>query len=326
MAYYDPKSIAPILQQGGQEQAKYNSQVTGAAGGLGALGQVAQTGFEAAAAQDKKRLTLELAKRDFANYLALPPQDQANPENLKHAQLAASTLGMAAPMARTQNAAPSIVEALKTEAGITGEVAGSKEDMPGLETAARLRSATRQRNIDAVAATKKAAADKKVADAASSAGKRLPAPTVLVLNEGKNVSRLLPEVDQAIEANKDIFGPVEGRLRGLNPYDKRAQTVDARMRSASQAFGKFMEGGVLRKEDEEKYRKMFPQLGDEVTVAKNKLAIVRRQLAQKYNDDKATMGKSGYDVSGFIDLEVPESLFEGAAAGDDIDALLLKHK
>jgi len=326
MAYYDPKSIAPILQQGGQEQSRYNSQITGAAGGLEGLAQVAKTGLEMAGNQDKKRLTLELAKRDFANYLALSPQDQANPENLKHAQLAATTLGMVAPMAKTQNASPAIVDALKTEAGITGDVLGSKEDMPGLETAARLRSATKQRNIDAVAATKKAAADKKAVDAASSVGKLLPAPTVLVLNEGKNVSRLLPEVDQAIEANKDIFGPIEGRARGWNPYDKRAQTVDARMRSASQAFGKFMEGGVLRKEDEEKYRKMFPQLSDEVNVAKNKLAIVRRQLAQKYNDDKATMGKSGYDVSGFVDLEVPASLFDGAAAGDDIDALLLKHK
>lgn len=148
-------------------------------------------------------------------------------------------------------------------------------------------------------------------------GKMLPPATVLGLNEGKAVARILPEVEQAIKENESIFGPVEGRARGANPYDRNAQTIDARMRTASQAFGRFMEGGVLRKEDEDKYRRMFPQLSDEKQVAKNKLSIVRRQLAQKYQDDKSALGGSGYDISGFGDLEIPPSLFgEPAPSGN----------
>jgi len=144
-------------------------------------------------------------------------------------------------------------------------------------------------------------------------GKIIPPGSVLGLNEGKSVARLLPEVENALLQNAEIFGPVGGRARSFNPYDERAQTIDARMRSASQMFGRFMEGGVLRKEDEEKYRKMFPQLADTSPIAKNKLSMIRRMLAQKYEDDRKTLGASGYDISGFEKLQIPASLFDASA-------------
>lgn len=141
-------------------------------------------------------------------------------------------------------------------------------------------------------------------------GKILPANTVMSLNEGQAVARMLPDVEQAIKANASIMGPVAGRARSANPYDTNAQTVDAQFRAASQSFGRFMEGGVLRKEDEDKYRKMFPQFSDKPDVAKNKLSIVRRLLASKYESDRTVMGKSGYDVTGLGTLEIPPSLFD----------------
>lgn len=148
-------------------------------------------------------------------------------------------------------------------------------------------------------------------------GKMLPPATVLALNEGQAVARLLPDVEAALRDAKDIIGPVRGRIGAGNPYWEKAQTLDARFRTASQAYGRFAEGGVLRKEDEEKYRKMFPQLTDgSVQIAKNKLSIVRRQLAQKYESDKAALDQSGYDISGFGTLNIPPSLFgEGSETG-----------
>jgi len=145
-------------------------------------------------------------------------------------------------------------------------------------------------------------------------GKILPPNSVMALNEGKNVARLLPDVEQALQQSEAIMGPVQGRKGSMNPYDTNAQTVDARFRTASQAFGRFMEGGVLRKEDEDKYRKMFPQLSDTPDVARNKLSIVRRMLAQKYEDDRITLGKSGYDVTGFEALSIPASIFDNPAS------------
>lgn len=152
-------------------------------------------------------------------------------------------------------------------------------------------------------------------------GKMLPPNTVLALNEGKNVARLMPDVEKAIKQSLGKYGPTSF-IDANNPYNEDAQTLDAQIRTASQAFGRFMEGGVLRKEDEEKYRKMFPNLRDTDAVKKNKLAIVRRMLASKYEDDRKTLGASGYDVSGFGALEIPASLFDeaeqeaGAVAGE----------
>lgn len=140
--------------------------------------------------------------------------------------------------------------------------------------------------------------------------KQLPPPSVLAVNEGKAVARMLPEVEKALTSNESSFGPAMGRLGQVNPYNTTSQTLDARMRTASQAFGRFMEQGVLRKEDEEKYRRMFPQLSDTPQVAKNKLSIVRRMLAEQYQSQRNALGDSGYDVSGLGELVIPPSIFD----------------
>jgi hypothetical protein len=159
------------------------------------------------------------------------------------------------------------------------------------------------------------AADRSAKEAAAASGKRISGPTLLGVNEGKSVARLLPDVEKAIQANAAMFGPISGRAKSANPYNESAQTVDALMRTASQSFGRFMERGVLRKEDEEKYRRMFPQLSDKLEVAKNKLAIVRRILAQEYESQRSVLGDSGYDISGLGALDIPPSIFERASSG-----------
>lgn len=140
--------------------------------------------------------------------------------------------------------------------------------------------------------------------------KQLPPAQVIAVTDGAAVGKMLPDIETTIEQNKDLFGPVGGRLAQANPYDERGQSVDAQMRAASQAFGRFMEGGVLRKEDEEKYRRMFPQLGDRIGTAQNKLAIIRRLLAQRYTDTRNALTASGYDTSGLLELDIPPSIWE----------------
>lgn len=131
---------------------------------------------------------------------------------------------------------------------------------------------------------------------------KLSQQTVLNINEGKSLPKLFEGIRETIQTNKDLFDPVQGSARSLNPYDTQAQVVDAKMRSASQAFGKYMEGGVLRKEDEVKYRKMFPNLGDTPDVAAQKLEIVDSMLRQKLTSDVDTLKTQGYDTKG-LDLE-----------------------
>jgi hypothetical protein len=158
-------------------------------------------------------------------------------------------------------------------------------------------------------------ATKSEKEAEAKKGKIIGAPTVVNVNEGAASARKLPDIDVLIESNKDIFGPIGGTARSINPYDTRAQSIDAEMRAASQQFGRYMEGGVLRKEDEDKYRRMFPKIGDTYSVAKNKLSTVNRMLSLKFNSDIDALKQSGYDVSGFQKLEVPESLAEKLTPG-----------
>lgn len=135
--------------------------------------------------------------------------------------------------------------------------------------------------------------------AAKQGPRQLSASDVMKVQEGENIPMMLEDVDQVIDANASIFGPVEGRARQLNPYDTQGKTVEAQMRAASQAFGRFMEGGVLRKEDEEKYRRMFPNLSDTPAVAKNKLEVVKRLMKQRQAGNVSALGKAGFDVSPF---------------------------
>ena len=129
-------------------------------------------------------------------------------------------------------------------------------------------------------------------------GKPLNAPQVLKVNEGNAIPSTLRKVARTIDDNKEIFGPIEGRLRSWNPYDVQARGIDAEMRAASQQFGRYMEGGVLRKEDEEKYRRMFPALTDPESVAKEKLRVVSDLLERKQKQDLTALKDQGYNLEG----------------------------
>lgn len=139
---------------------------------------------------------------------------------------------------------------------------------------------------------------------------QLPPDKVLSVNEGNVIPSMLQDIHNTIQANKDVFGPTSGRLAGLNPYDTKAQTIQSQVKAASQAFGRYMEGGVLRKEDEEKYAQMFPQLSDTPEVAAAKLQNVDRLLKSKQSSNVEALGNAGYNVDylnkGYEIPEVPD--------------------
>lgn len=186
-----------------------------------------------------------------------------------------------------------------------------RRDFQEKSLAAQTANAEATRNLS----REKFATEREAKQAEIAKGKMIPANTVVNVNEGAAAARKLPDIEKLIDNNPNLFGPIMGRARALNPYDKDAASVNAEMRAASQQFGRYMEGGVLRKEDEEKYRRMFPQSGDTPEVAKNKLNSVKRLLSLKYNSDIKTLGDSGYDVSGFDVLSSTESLAEHMGKG-----------
>ncbi len=129
----------------------------------------------------------------------------------------------------------------------------------------------------------------------------LPPTQATTLSEGFQIPLVTKSIDEMLadpEKSK-LFGPVEGLL-AKNPWDVKHKTIDDNLRRASQVIGRYMEGGVLRKEDEEKYRRMLPQITDTPEVAKDKLKGVKDLLAQKSQQYLADYEAAGFDVSGFV--------------------------
>lgn len=73
-------------------------------------------------------------------------------------------------------------------------------------------------------------------------------------------------------------GPVAGRIASVNPWDTLGQDIQAEINGVKQTVGKGLEGGVLRKEDEEKYKKILPTLSDTPEVAAAKIANLQRRM------------------------------------------------
>lgn len=94
------------------------------------------------------------------------------------------------------------------------------------------------------------------------------------LNELNNLSG-------AITSGSGSVDPIMGRIRSMNPYDVDQQTLQAMIDKTRQIVGKALEGGVLRKEDEEKYKKILPTTSDTKATALNKIAMIQAQLNQK---------------------------------------------
>lgn len=161
-------------------------------------------------------------------------------------------------------------------------------------------------------------------------GQRLPADKVVMLEDAKFLPGVLDNLERTITSGKGIFDPLRGGVEQWNPfagYNEDQKVVDAELRRATQLIGKYMEGGVLRAEDEIKYRNMLPNAQDTREVALNKLRQVRQMLDQKTQGYISGFGNAGYDVSGFQMPTVQPQMswndslglgFSGGRAGDSL--------
>lgn len=143
-------------------------------------------------------------------------------------------------------------------------------------------------------------------------GKKLPDSAINRLTEGVAIPSSLEDTASIVEANKDLFTAWVGGFKALNKADDRVQTLQAELKAKAQQVGRFLEDGVLRREDEIKYREMMPQLDDSYETAMNKLRIVRRLVAKKYNQLYGAYSGQGFNMVGMggerMVPEIPEVL------------------
>lgn len=90
----------------------------------------------------------------------------------------------------------------------------------------------------------------------------------------------LGNLSQTLQSNTRFTGPVRGAVAAANPFSD-ARKVQAEIDRVRQVVGKALEGGVLRKEDEEKYRKILPTINDTPELAQAKIQSLNRAIQDR---------------------------------------------
>jgi hypothetical protein len=109
-------------------------------------------------------------------------------------------------------------------------------------------------------------------------------------------------------ALSDEFGdsganvPVVGELLAKIPGNTSAKNLQADVARIKQIIGKALEGGVLRKEDEEKYAKILPTLNDPDDQAQYKIKQIAGDLQRKLVLYQQNLGGGGggMDMSSLV--------------------------
>lgn len=117
----------------------------------------------------------------------------------------------------------------------------------------------------------------------------------------------LDELD-TILADGYAGGKVSGNIRKLNPFDDTFKTQQASIDRIRQIVGKALEGGVLRKEDEEKYKKILPTMQDQPEVYRAKVAQLRQMI--------------GDDMQQYLALQQQYGKGAGQVASTDLTSIL----
>ncbi len=110
----------------------------------------------------------------------------------------------------------------------------------------------------------------------------------------------LDGLKKIISDNLEYVGPITG-LQKYNPWSK-ARKVQADIDRVKQTVGKALEGGVLRKEDEEKYKKILATLTDTPETALYKIDSIVSSIQRDIETYKNLQQASGRS------LNVKESL------------------
>jgi len=120
-----------------------------------------------------------------------------------------------------------------------------------------------------------------------------------------------PEDSTGIVAQVGAKIPYVTQITGWGTDAKKRQAVIDRVK---QVIGKTLEGGVLRKEDEAKYEKILPTIGDAPDVAKAKLDGLDAAIDKRKQRRLDALNDAGYETGrfsergggGMVTLQAPD--------------------
>ena len=119
-------------------------------------------------------------------------------------------------------------------------------------------------------------------------GKPLTESAMGKMAESRSAIESLRDLRQTLKDNEQYIGPISG-FQALNPYSE-ARQAQAKIDLVKQRVGKALEGGVLRKEDEEKYKRILATLRDtpETAISKvdNLITTLERDMQLFENEQR----------------------------------------
>lgn len=119
------------------------------------------------------------------------------------------------------------------------------------------------------------------------------------ISEYETSSQLLNNLGEEINSKAKLMGPIVGRFKSMNPYDQDVQFLRGRIETTKQIVAKAMEGGVLRKEDTEKYNKILASIENDPTVAVEKIQELNKDIERQKSIFLKNLGRAGFNTQGF---------------------------
>lgn len=127
-------------------------------------------------------------------------------------------------------------------------------------------------------------------------GRSLEAGAVKDIAQSEGALDQLNILASELAGNKQYLGPIAGWQASL-PWQTEAKKVRAKLDLTRQNVGKALEGGVLRKEDEEKYKQILATMFDTPDLAESKIADLKTRISRDMEKYKAELRKSGRRVN-----------------------------
>lgn len=171
MAWYDPQSIAPILDNSLSKRLPLLSQPSGIYQALPALGKDLTNVLE-------KRSLLD-AQQKYSDYLAKVDSGMATPQDHQIGRIAAMSLGITPP----EVVNPDIWKATQQAAGLNVAAPGNKQNVQAVETLARLKE-QQQKQQNSVTQSQALTPDEMTALRMASTRKNNPLPLSMVSFKG----------------------------------------------------------------------------------------------------------------------------------------------
>ena len=126
--------------------------------------------------------------------------------------------------------------------------------------------------------------------------KQLSDGAIKDITQSESAINNLEDLREVIQSNLQFIGPISGLSR-FNPWSD-ARKAQADIDRVRQTVGKALEGGVLRKEDEVKYKKILATLADTPETALYKIDALTATISRDIQNFKEAQAGAGRFIEG----------------------------